>query len=67
MSTPEVIRKEISMLRYIARRLLALIPIVLGVVLIVQIIFYFSPTDPAVVILGNDFTVEGAEQVREEL
>ncbi len=67
MSTPEVIRKEISMLRYIARRLLALIPIVLGVVLIVQLIFYFSPTDPAVVILGNDFTVEGAEQVREEL
>ena len=55
------------MLRYIARRLLALIPIVLGVVLIVQLIFYFSPTDPAVVILGNDFTVEGAEQVREEL
>jgi len=55
------------MIRYVVRRLLALIPVVLGVIFIVQLIFHFSPSDPTVVILGNEYTVEGAAMLREQL
>jgi peptide/nickel transport system permease protein len=52
------------MFRYVVKRLLALIPIVLGVVFIVQLIFYFSPTDPTVVILGNDYIPESSAELK---
>lgn len=55
------------MIKYILKRLLALIPVILGVIFIIQFILYISPNDPAVVILGNAYTPEGAEQVRESL
>ncbi len=53
--------------KYIFKRLLALIPVILGVIFIIQFILYVSPSDAAIVILGNNYTQEGAEQVREEL
>ena len=55
------------MIKYILKRLLALIPVILGVIFIIQFILYISPNDPAVVILGNAYTPERAEQVRESL
>lgn len=55
------------MIKYVLKRLLALIPVILGVIFIIQFILYISPNDPAVVILGNNYTAEGAEAVRESL
>ena len=55
------------MIKYILKRLLALIPVIMGVIFIIQFILYISPNDPAVVILGVDYTPEGAAQVRESL
>ena len=55
------------MIKYILKRLLALIPVILGVIFIIQFILYISPNDPAVVILGVDYTPEGAAHVRESL
>ena len=53
--------------KYVIKRLLALIPVILGVIFIIQLILYLSPSDAAVVILGNNYTPEGAEAVRESL
>ena len=55
------------MIKYVLKRLLALIPVILGVIFIIQFILYISPNDPAVVILGNNYTAEGAQAVRESL
>ena len=41
------------MLRYIAKRLLLLIPVVLGVSLIIFLIMSLTPGDPAMLILGE--------------
>ena len=53
--------------KYIFKRLFALIPVILGVIFIIDLILYLSPTDAAIVILGNNYTPEGAEAVRESL
>ena len=42
------------MSKYIIKRLLALIPVILGVIFIIQLILYLSHSDPAVVILGTN-------------
>ena len=55
------------MSKYIIKRVLALIPVILGVIFIIQLILYLSPSDPAVVILGTNYTPEGAAVVREQL
>ena len=46
------------MVKYTLRRLLLLIPVVLGVALLIFIIMSFTPGDPAVIILGENATVE---------
>ncbi len=53
--------------KYILRRLLLLIPVMIGVTIIVFTINYFTPGDPARVILGNDAKEEEIQQYREEL
>lgn len=55
------------MLKYIARRLLMMIPVMLGVILIVFTLMYITPGDPVDSLLGDDATPEMAEQLREEL
>lgn len=55
------------MSKYIIKRVLALIPVILGVIFIIQLILYLSPSDPAVVILGTNYTPEGAAVIREQL
>lgn len=53
--------------RYILRRLLLLIPVVLGVTVIVFSIMYIIPGDPAVAILGSEATEEALDALREQL
>lgn len=55
------------MIKYITRRLAALIPVLLGVTLIVFTLLYFSPGDPALVMLGDEATPEAIEQIHEQL
>jgi peptide/nickel transport system permease protein len=55
------------MLRYIIKRLLLLIPIILGVSAIIFTLKTFTPGDPARQILGNEATEEQIQAKREEL
>lgn len=53
--------------RYIFRRLLMLIPVMLGVVFIVFTMMYFTPGDPAKIMLGEQAPEEAVQALREEL
>ena len=55
------------MLKYILKRVLLLIPVLLGVSLIVFTIMSFTPGDPATAILGNGATKEDIQRLNEEL
>ncbi|MBO8173545.1 MAG: ABC transporter permease [Bacillaceae bacterium] len=52
---------------YILRRLVALIPVLLGVTILVFSIMHLSPGDPAKIILGPKATEESLQQLRTEL
>jgi peptide/nickel transport system permease protein len=52
---------------YIAKRILWMIPIMLGVSLLVFSLMYFTPGDPAQIILGAEATPEALEECREDL
>lgn len=53
--------------RYIFRRLLNLIPVLLGISLLVFLFLHLIPGDPAVVLLGDRATPEQVEVLRERL
>jgi len=55
------------MIKYILRRLLLLIPVMLGVSFIVFTMMYFTPGDPAKIMLGETAPQEAVDQLREEL
>lgn len=55
------------MSKYIIKRLLMLIPVIIGVTFIVFFILNLSPGDPAAIILGEQATEEALEMKREEL
>ena len=55
------------MLKYIVKRLLYLIPVILGIVLIVFTIMYLSPGDPAKMILGDRAPQEQVDALRHEM
>jgi peptide/nickel transport system permease protein len=55
------------MAAYIFKRLLLMIPVLLGVTFIVFFIMNLTPGDPAALILGDQATAEALEQTREEL
>jgi len=55
------------MLRYIMKRLLMMIPVLLGVSFIVFSMIYFTPGDPAEYMLGMDATPAGVASLRAEL
>lgn len=52
---------------YIARRLLNLVPVLLGITLLVFVLLHLIPGDPALVILGERATPEQVEALREQL
>lgn len=54
------------MARYIVRRLLLMIPVVIGVTLLIFLLQAFTPGDPAKLALGNDASEEELQQWREE-
>ncbi|HBY99284.1 MAG: ABC transporter permease [Ardenticatenaceae bacterium] len=55
------------MQRFILRRLVLLVPVLIGITILVFGMIYMIPGDPVVVILGSDYTPENAELLREEL
>ncbi len=55
------------MLRYILKRILWMIPIVLGVAIIVFTLMYFCPGDPATILLGSSATQNDLAAMREQL
>ncbi len=55
------------MLWYILKRLLIIIPTLLGVLLIIFTITYFIPGDPAQMALGSNYTEEAYQAKREEM
>ncbi len=55
------------MSRYIIKRLLWMIPVLLGVLVIVFTISYFTPGDPALAILGTQYTEEAYIALRAKL
>lgn len=55
------------MLKYILKRILLLIPVLLGVIFIIFSIMELSPMDAVDVIMGTDVTEEEADALREEL
>ena len=55
------------MYKYILKRLLMMIPVLLGVTFIVFFIMALSPGDPAAMILGDQASAEALEMKREEL
>jgi len=60
-------RGRISMLKYIGRRLLMLIPVLLGVTFIVFSIMYMTPGDPAQLILGESAPPEAVAELRADM
>jgi len=55
------------MIRYVLKRLLWMIPVVLGVAIVIFTIMYFVPGDPARFILGADATMAQVEAKRHEM
>ena len=55
------------MLKYILKRILLLIPVLIGATLIVFFVMDMTPGDPAVAKLGVDATAEQIEELREEM
>lgn len=55
------------MIRYIVKRLLLMIPVVLGVTIMIFTIMYFTPGDPAQTIMGANASLEQLEAKRVEL
>lgn len=55
------------MLKFLAQRLLATLPVLLVVAVAVFLILRLTPGDPAAVIAGNNATVEDIERIREQL
>ncbi len=52
---------------YIARRLLLLVPVLLGVSIVVFMVLHLSPGDPAEIMLGSQATLEDLARLRREL
>jgi len=57
----------INMVKYIIKRILMMIPIILGIAFIIFSILYLTPGDPAREILGPDASQERVDLLREEM
>lgn len=56
-----------QMKKYIAKRILLMIPVIFAVIIVVFTLLYLAPGDAASVILGGSYTEEAAQQIRAEL
>jgi peptide/nickel transport system permease protein len=57
----------VRLMRYVAQRLLLLLPVLFGTSLLIFLLLRLIPGDPAMVILGLRATPEGVAAIREEL
>ena len=55
------------MLKYVGKRILMLIPVLIGVTLLIYWVLYLTPGDPVISILGTNASVEEVEAKRIEL
>src|SRR5665648_117018 len=55
------------MYKYILKRLLMMIPVLLGVMMVIFIIIEITPGDPARIMLGESATEQAVERMREEM
>ena len=55
------------MYKYICKRILMMIPVIIGVTFVVFFILNLAPGDPAAIILGDQATAEALAMKREEL
>lgn len=55
------------MLKFIGKRLLMMIPVLLGVMFIIFSLTYFAPGDPATMLLGEGASAEAIQTLREEM
>jgi peptide/nickel transport system permease protein len=53
--------------RYVVRRIVFVLPVLLGVTLLVFGLIHLAPGDPVVVIMGADYSPQAADRLREEL
>jgi peptide/nickel transport system permease protein len=60
-------KQQISMVQYIGKRLLNLIPVLLGITLLVFTFLHLIPGDPAIVMAGERATPEQITTLREQL
>lgn len=67
MPHPLCPEREAPLTRYIIRRLLSLIPTLLGVTIVVFLLLRLIPGDPAVAMLGEHAAKENVERIREQL
>lgn len=56
-----------DMFKYTLRRLLQLIPTILGVTFIIFTLLYITPGDPARIILGENSSLEDLEKLRQQM
>jgi len=66
MMIPKKQRGE-GMVKYVLKRLLMMIPVVLAVILLLYVLLTLAPGDPARIILGEDAAQELVDAKREEL
>jgi peptide/nickel transport system permease protein len=59
--------QEVALTRYIFRRLLSVIPTLIGVTFVIFMFQRLIPGDPAVAMLGEHATQENVERIREQL
>ena len=55
------------MWKFIVKRIVAMVPVLLGVTLVIYLIMSMAPGDPAKVILGEQATPEQIEELREQM
>ena len=55
------------MLRFVAKRILLLVPILLGVVTVTFLLMYVIPGDPVLMLVGERYDEETLDEMREEL
>ena len=55
------------MLKYIIRRIVLLIPVLLAVTVLIFTLLYFTPGDPVLTILGDELTPESYAEVQADL
>lgn len=55
------------MIKYVINRLLNMIPVIFALTFVVFTIMYFTPGDPTAVILGNEYSEEASQQLKQEL